>query len=77
MFAFDLHYNRELSKSEIMNDAEVYKCVLVKVMHQYCRDCRGRDRMVVGTTYVISAYHNWHFVSSNPAQMRCIIYNIM
>jgi len=36
-----------------------------------------RDRMVVRftTTFVISAYHHWS-VSSNPAQTRCIRYNI-
>jgi hypothetical protein len=30
----------------------------------------GRDRMIVGyiTTYVISAYHYYNVVSSNPAQ---------
>jgi len=40
---------------------------------------RGRDRMVVGyiTTYVISAYHHYNVVSSNPDQAKCTRYNIM
>ena len=39
----------------------------------YTRDCRGRDRIVVGfttTSYAISVYPT-NVMSSNPAQARC------
>ena len=48
-------------------------CNPVSEKIDYCRGCRGRNRMVVGftTTYVKAVHITTNIVSSNPAQARC------
>jgi hypothetical protein len=68
------------NKTEVCESSDTCGYHDLKTSNLYCtRGRRGLGRMVAGftTTHAISGYHHERYMSSNCAQARCTLYNIM